>query len=121
MYNPKNSFRIEGNLGKDAITKTTASGTVVTFSVAVNKRWRDSKKVEHKRTDWFDVEDWDNTKQAGSLKSGTPVIIEGEVKTDSYEKNGVQHRRWTIRANTIRKIDFSQPEDEQISDANEDA
>ncbi len=33
MYNPKNSFRSIGNLGKGAETRTTPNGTaVVTFS-----------------------------------------------------------------------------------------
>ena len=53
MYNARNSFRFIGNIGQDAETKTTPSGTVVTFSVAVNEKWTDDKKVEHKRTDWL--------------------------------------------------------------------
>ncbi len=124
MYNPKNSFRSIGNLGKDAETKTTPNGTaVVTFSIAVNKNWTDDKKVQHQRADWFDVEVWGpRTKFAGTLKKGTPVEVEGEVKTGSYKaKDGTEHKTWVIKANSIHKIDYSQAGDEEISDANEDA
>jgi len=122
MYSYRNSFRIEGNLGKDAELKTTPNGSVVTFSVAVNEKWTDSKKVEHKRTDWFDVEVWGNgTQRAATLKKGTPVIVEGKVQTDSYMKDKVEHRTWVIKANSIRKIDFTQAAaEDEVSDANED-
>lgn len=120
MYNARNSFRFIGNVGQDAETKTTPNGTVATFSVAVNEKWTDDKKVEHKRTDWFDVEVWGpKTRLAGSLKKGTPVQIEGKVKTSTYKKEGVDVRAWVIKANSILKIDYSQGE--EISDANEDA
>ena len=114
-----------GNLGKDAETKTLPNNTtVVTFSVAVNKKWTDEKKVDHKRTDWHDVEVWGpRMKSAGTLKKGTPVQVEGEVKTGSYkDKDGVEHKTWVIKANSLYKIDYSQAgAEEEISDANEDA
>ncbi len=121
MYNARNSFRFIGNVGKDAETKTTNSGTVATFSVAVNEKWTDDKKVEHKRTHWHDVEVWGpRTKFAGTLKKGTPVEVEGRVQTGTYkDQNGAEHKTWVVKANTILKIDYSQAE--EISDGNEDA
>lgn len=123
MYSPKNTFRFEGNLGKDAELKQTPSGPVVAFSVAVNERWTDTKKIEHKRTDWFDVEVWGNqARTAATLRKGTPVIVEGKVKTDSYTKNNLEHRAWVIKANSIRKIDYTQAAaEDETGDANEDA
>jgi single-strand DNA-binding protein len=110
-----------GNIGHDAETKATPNGTeVVTFSVAVHERWTDDKKLEHKRTNLVDVEVWGpRTKFAGSLKKGTPVQVEGKVKTGTYKKDGVDVKTWVIKANNVLKIDYSQAE--EISDANEDA
>ena len=48
--------------------------------------------------------------------------MEGKVKTDSYTKNNMEHRAWIIKANSIRKIDYTQTAaEDEIGDANEDA
>ena len=122
MHSFRNNIRLEGNLGKDAELKTTPSGDVVNFTLAVNEQWTDKKNVQHKQTDWFDVEVWGpKTKTAATLKKGTPIMLEGKVRTGSYTaKDNVQHRTWTITANMFRRIDYNQPSD-TISDANEDA
>lgn len=122
MHSFRNNIQLEGNLGKDAELKTTASGDVVNFTLAVNEQWTDKKNVVHKQTDWFDVEVWGpKTKTAATLKKGTPIMIAGKVRTGAYTPKGsdVQHRTWTITANMIRRIDYNQSE--TISDANEDA
>jgi single-stranded DNA-binding protein len=49
---------------------------MVTFRVAVNKKWTDNKKVEHKRVqDWFKVEVWGTTDKVRWItEKGTPVM-----------------------------------------------
>ncbi len=123
MHSFRNNIQLEGNLGKDAEFKTTANGDVVNFTLAVNEQWTDKKNVVHKHTDWFDVEVWGpKTKNAATLKKGTPIMLEGKVRTGSYtSKDNVQHRTWTITANLIRRIDYNNQPAETISDANEDA
>ena len=121
MHSFRNNIQLEGNLGKDAELRTTASGDVVNFTLAVNEQWTDKKNVVHKQTDWFDVEVWGpKTKTAATLKKGTPIMLAGKVRTGSYtSKDNVQQRTWTITANMIRRIDYNQSE--TVSDANEDA
>ncbi len=123
MHSFRNNIQLEGNLGKDAEIKTTANGDVVNFTLAVNEQWTDKKNVVHKHTDWFDVEVWGpKTKNAATLKKGTPIMLEGKFRTGSYtSKDNVQHRTWTITANAIRRIDYNNQPAEIISDANEDA
>jgi len=112
MSSIKNNLHIEGNLGKNAELKTTKSGDVVNFSVAVNESWTDKNNQEQTNTDWFDVQVWGpQTKFAATLKKGTPVIIEGKIKPDTYTVDGVQHKTFSIKADYIRKIDYSQPDD----------
>ena len=123
MHSFRNNIRLEGNLGKDAELKTTSSGDVVTFTLAVNEQYTDKSNVQHKQTDWFDVEVWGpKTKTAATLKKGVAITLDGKVRTGSYtsRENNVLHKTWTITANSIRRIDYSQP-NETISDANEDA
>ena len=108
MSSRRNRIELEGNLGKDAELKTTEHGDVVKFSLAVNERWTDKNKVKHERTDWFNVSIWGPaTRFAAGLRKGTPVILEGKVRTGEYTgEDGVKRQTWTVLADSIRKIDY---------------
>ena len=47
------------------------------------------------------------TKFAATLKAGTPVIVEGKIKPETYTADGVEHKTFSIKADYIRKIDYS--------------
>jgi hypothetical protein len=65
---------------------------------------------EQSHTDWFDIEVWGQmTKFASTVKSGTPVIVGGKVKPRTHTQNDVTHKTVSIKANSIRKIDYGQP------------
>jgi single-strand DNA-binding protein len=85
-----NKVILVGNLGKDADTKFTPSGTAKsTFSVATGRRWKDKESGEWKEeTDWHNVVLWRQEKTAQYLLRGTQVYIEGRLTTRSYDKNG---------------------------------
>ena len=105
--------RIGGNLGKDAEKKSTPNGDVVNFSIAVNEQWEDKDGAEHKNTDWFQIQVWGPlVKFAATLKAGTPVIVEGKIKPETYTADGVEHKTFSIKANYIRKINYSKPEED---------
>ena len=108
MSSYKNNVRLEGNLGKNAEKKTTPNGDVVNFSIAVNEEWKDKDGNEHKNTDWFQIQVWGPlVKIAAHLKAGTPVIVEGKIKPETYTADGVEHKTFSIKADYIRKIDYS--------------
>ena len=119
----RNRFQIEGNLGKDAELKKAEHSEVAKFAVAVNERWTDKSKVKHERTDWFFVEVWGPAATfAAGLKKGTPVSIEGKVRTGEYtDENGVKRYTWTVIADSIRKIDYGKdpvnPDAEDVEEA----
>jgi single-stranded DNA-binding protein len=46
---------------------------------------------------------------AATLKAGTPVIVEGKIKPETYTADGVEHKTFSIKADYIRKIDYSAP------------
>ncbi len=110
MSSYKNNVHLEGNLGKDAEKKFTPNGDVVNFSIAVNEQWEDKDGTEHKHTDWFQIQVWGPlAKFAATLKAGTPVIVEGKIKPETYTADGVEHKTFSIKADYIRKIDYSAP------------
>jgi single-strand DNA-binding protein len=113
MSSYKNNVRLEGNLGKDAEKKTTPNGDVVNFSIAVNEEWKDKDGAEHKNTDWFQIQVWGPlTKVAAHLKAGTPVIVEGKIKPETYTADGVEHKTFSIKADYIRKINYTKLEED---------
>jgi len=97
-----------GRKGKDAEKKFTSNGDDFNFSIAVNEQWEDKDGAEHKNTDWFQIQVWGPlAKFAATLKAGTPVIVEGKIRPETYTADGVEHKTFSIKADYIRKIDYS--------------
>jgi single-stranded DNA-binding protein len=44
---------------------------------------------------------------AATLKAGTPIIVEGKIKPETYTADGVEHKTFSIKADYIRKINYS--------------
>jgi len=89
-----NKVILMGNLGKDAETKFTQSGTAVSnFTVATNRRWKDQHTGEWKEeTEWHRCVLWRSENRANYLTKGTPVFIEGRLQTRSWEDKDGQKR-----------------------------
>lgn len=77
------SLTIAGNIGKDAVTRTTNAGDKVTsWSVAVEER-----NGQEKRTLWFDCSLWGKRGEtlAQYLTKGSKVSVAGELSTREHE------------------------------------
>ena len=77
------SITIAGNIGKDAVTRTTNAGDKVTgWTVAVEER-----NGQEKRTIWFDVSIWGKRGEslAQYLTKGGKVAVSGELSTREHE------------------------------------
>ena len=77
------NITIAGNVGKDAVVRTTQTGDSVTgWSVAVEER-----TGQDKRTIWFDVTLWGKRGSALAqyLTKGTRVAVAGELSTREHE------------------------------------
>jgi single-strand DNA-binding protein len=82
-----NKVLLIGNLGRDAETKFTPSGTSVTrFSVATTRSWKDQQTNEWKEeTNWTNVVLWRQENLANYLTKGKQVYVEGRLQTRSYD------------------------------------
>lgn len=86
-----NRVIIAGNLTRDPEAKKTPSGIdVTTFSIAINREWKDSDGNPKKNVVFIPVVVW--RRQAIScyqyLKKGSPVLIEGRIDVRVYlDKN----------------------------------
>lgn len=76
------NLTIAGNLGRDAETRDTQSGSVTSFSVAVQAR-----EGRDKKTYWYDVSLWGKRGEAirSYLTKGTKVCVTGQFGTRQHD------------------------------------
>jgi len=115
-----NSVTIAGNLTRHPSVKYTGSGkAVTTLSVAVNEM---AGRGENKReiVTYVDVTVWDKAAEACGqyLDKGSPVLVEGRLKLDTWEKNGEKRSKLGVSAFKVHFLGSPeesrpQPEDEE--------
>ena len=103
-----NKVIIVGSLGADPETRYTPSGTTITsIRLATNEEWKDKQTGEKQsRTEWHRVEFFGRLAEiAGEyLKKGRQVYIEGKLRTDEYEKDGVKRYSTKIIADEMQML-----------------
>lgn len=102
---------LRGNLARDPELRTINGGTdretsVVNFTVAVSREFTKSDGVKDKITSFINCEAWDSGAEliASSFKKGDLVFVEGSIRNDSWEKDGVKHNTLKVRVNNFSKI-----------------
>jgi len=102
---------LRGNLARDPELRTINGGTdretsVVNFTVAVSRDFVKSDGTKDKITSFINCEAWDSGAQliASSFKKGDLVFVEGSIRNDSWEKDGVKHSTLKVRVNNFSKI-----------------
>lgn len=103
-----NALYLQGRLTKDASMNTMSNGScVLTLSLAVNKDYLDRSTNEWKKmTNFFDVSYWGEVakKNLAEYTKGREVLIEAELKTSSWEKDGKKFSCVEIRATRVRAL-----------------
>ena len=96
-----------GHLGSDPEYRQSANGVGVTrCSIATNKIWKDSNGEEQRRTDWHKVVFFNRLADIASqyLKKGSQLYVEGELRTNSWEKDGVKRYSTDIIAQEMQML-----------------
>lgn len=89
---------IAGNLTRDPELRYTVNKKAYArFTVAVNNRWRNANGEMQDSTDYISVVAWNNTAEnvGKYLKKGSPVLIEGRIRTGSYDAKDGSGKRYT--------------------------
>jgi len=97
-----NKVIVTGNLCRDIELRYIPDGTAVgSFSIAVNEKYKDKET-----TSFFNVTVWG--KQAENcnqyIGKGSKVLIEGNLKQDTWEKDGQKHQMVKINAQRVEFI-----------------
>jgi single-strand DNA-binding protein len=85
-----NRVVIMGNLTRDPEVRFTPSGTAVCdIGLAINEKFKDQES-----TTFVDVTLWGRTAEVAGeyLNKGAPVLVEGRLKTDTWETQDGQKR-----------------------------
>ena len=108
-----NKVTIIGNLGRDPENRYLPSGEQVTsIAVATTDRWRDKATGEQKEaTEWHRISFFGKLAEiAGQyLKKGSPVYVEGKLRTQKYtDKDGIERYQTNIIASTMQMLGSKQ-------------
>jgi single-strand DNA-binding protein len=101
---------LKGNLARDPELRVVNTGgkqtSVVNFTIAVSREYTKANGEKDKITSFINCEAWDTGADtiAESLKKGDLVMVEGSLRNDSWEKDGVKHSTLKVRVNNFSKI-----------------
>lgn len=101
---------LRGNLARDPEVRVVNTAgkqtTVVNFTVAVSREYTKANGEKDKITTFVQCEAWDSGAEiiADSFKKGDLVLVEGSLRNDSWEKDGVKHSTLKVRVNNFSKI-----------------
>ena len=100
-----NKAMIYGNLTRDPEMKALPSGMqVCTFSLATNRTYNDRDGKRQEAVDYHNITVFGKTAEncAKYLLKGASAYVEGSLRTNSWEKDGVKQYRTEIIADRVQ-------------------
>ncbi|MRG93138.1 single-stranded DNA-binding protein [Polyangium spumosum] len=104
MSDGMNRVVLLGNLGADPELRYAGSGTaVLNFRMATNESFLDRNRELTERTEWHSVVVFGPRAEglARVLVKGSCVLVEGTLRTSSYEKDGQKRYKTEVHARDI--------------------
>lgn len=99
---------LRGNLARDPELRVFGERqtSVVNFTVATSREFTRANGTKDKVTSFIGCEAWDSGAEAiaKTLKKGDLVMIEGSLRNDTWEKDGVKHSTLKVRVNNFAPI-----------------
>ena len=100
-----NKVMLIGYLGRDPEMRYTPTGkSVVSFSIACDRSWKNAEGEKQTETDWFNVVAWGDLADICSkyLSKGSQAYIEGRIQTRTWQdKEGQQRTSVDVMAQQI--------------------
>ncbi len=106
--NGLNRTQIIGNAGKAPEMRYTSTGKPVTsFSVAVNRTYRDSAGTPVEETEWFNCVAWDKLAETVNsyVQKGALLYVEGRLQTRTWEQDGTKHYKTELVVSEVKFLD----------------
>lgn len=122
-----NKVILVGNLGSDP--EFIDQHSICKFSLATTERWRSKEGVKKEETQWHNCVVFGKLAEFANsyLKKGSKIYLEGQIKYNSFEKDGVTKYSTSINTKEIKILDSKSektnhgvPEKTQSSNKDED-
>jgi single-strand DNA-binding protein len=94
-----------GNLTRDPEVRYAPSGDAVgDLSMAVNRRYRGRDGQDREETCFVNVVVWGRQAETSAeyLRKGSPLLVEGRLQYDQWEKDGQKFSRLRVRADRVQ-------------------
>lgn len=104
MAKSLNQVTIIGNLARDIELRNTPSGQNVTsFSLAVNRSFKDKSGEWQEATDWINCVAWGPLAERMEqyLQKGSKVCVQGRLATSAWEQDGKKRYKMEVMANDV--------------------
>jgi single-strand DNA-binding protein len=115
---------VAGNLTKDPIFRQTTNSTpVVNFSIASNRKYRDSSSEWQEDVCYVGVVAWNKLAEScrERLKKGSAVLVDGELQSRNWKSDDGHHRSVVeIKARRIQFLNKKLKGDDEVSSVSEE-
>jgi single-strand DNA-binding protein len=99
-----NQVTLMGNLTRDPELRTTPNGaSVCSFSLALNRSYKNSEGSWTEATDYIDIVAWGplGERVAQYLTKGRPALVSGRLQSRSWEQDGVKRSKVEVVAQDV--------------------
>lgn len=108
MARSVNQVILMGNLTRDPELRQTPNGqNVVSFSLALNRAYKDASGEWQEMTDYIDVVAWAQlAERVGQyLSKGRRCLVQGRLQSRSWEQDGQKRSKVEVVANDVTFLD----------------
>ncbi|HEX3568619.1 MAG TPA: single-stranded DNA-binding protein [Candidatus Saccharimonadales bacterium] len=108
MARSLNQVTLMGNLTRDPEVRQTPSGqSVCSFSLALNRSYKDQSGEWQEATDYIDVVAWGplGERVGQYLKKGSRTLVQGRLQSRSWEQEGQKRSKVEVLANDVTFLD----------------
>lgn len=108
MARSVNQVTLMGNLTRDPEVRSTPSGqSVCSFSLALNRAYRDKNDQWQEATDYVDVVAWGplGERVAQYLSKGRRALVQGRLQSRSWEQDGQKRSKLEVLASDVTFLD----------------
>ena len=103
-----NKIFLLGNVGKEPEVKVFDNGDMkTTFTLATSDQWTDKQGNKAESTEWHTCVTYRQLAKIASdyVKKGSKVFVEGRIKTNIWEKDGVKKYQTTVEVLKLLVLD----------------
>src|ERR1700721_682236 len=108
MARSLNQVTLMGNLTRDPELRTTPSGqNVVSFSLALNRSYKNQNDEWQEVTDYVDIVAWGSLAErvAQYLSRGRRCLVQGRLQSRNWEQEGQKRSKVEVLANDVTFLD----------------